>query len=356
MRGWVAVLGLALIAGACSQPVAVASPPADRSVEPPAVAAATPPPTPWPTVPPDDVEPPLPAGATGEIADAIHTRWQFGLRSDLEWVEAVAAHPDDESMLEIPMTADENREWKAWFEETDRLVTILGDYGRARPDEFGGIFVDQRGRQVATLWTNDLEGHEARLRELAGQDAPIVLYHVEHPESYLRQLQDRVPTDDSIFAEVAAEPYGIGVDIKRNAVSIDVSSANPEAPRLIAEAIGARLGVSPDLVTVESDGTGVNLLPFGQIEIHVVGPDGHRLPKGSSIDWRYEGDQLGSCGPGGDMWVSFDDRGVLQTSCNPGTWRIVITDLDRTRDLGSGTADIRANELTKVRITLDRSP
>jgi hypothetical protein len=356
MRGGVAVLGLALIAGACSQPVAVASPSADRFIASPAVAAATPSPTPWPTVPPDDVEPPLPAGATGEIADAIHTRWQFGLRSDLEWVEAVAADPDDWSMLEIPMTPEENREFSAWSEETNRLVEILGAYGRARPDEFGGIFVDQRGRRVATLWTGDLEGHEARLRERAGQDAPIVVYPVQHPESYLRQLQDRVPLDDEFYAAANAKPTGVGVDIKANTVSIDISSADPAAPGLVRSKVAQFLGVPESIVSVESDGTGIELLPFGQIEIHVVGPDGHRVPKDARLDWRYEGDQIGTCGPGGDMWIGFDDRGVLRTPCNPGTWRIVVTNDDRTRDLGSGTAVIRANELTTITITLDRNP
>ena len=357
MRGGVALLGLVAIVAACSGHAAVpSSPDARPSAAGPAATDASPLPTAWPTVPPEETEPPLPDGATGEIADAIHTRWQFGLRSDLAWVEAVAADPDDWSMLEIPMTAEENREFSSWSEEYGRLVGILGDYGRARPDEFGGIFVDQRGRRVATLWTDDLDGHEARLREHAGENAPIVLYRVEHPESYLRQLQDRVPLDDEFYASAIAEPTGVGVDLKANRLRVRVSSANPDAPGQLRTKVAEFLGVPESIVSIESDGTGIELLPFGQLEIHVVGTDGHRVPKGSGMDWRYEGDQIGTCGPGGDMWIGFDDRGVLRTPCNPGTWVITVTSEDGRRGLGQGTALIRANELTKIKITLDRDP
>jgi hypothetical protein len=358
MRRAVALLGLVAIVAACSRPAALASPSDDRPSTPAVAAAAadSPGPTAWPTIPPEESQPPLPAGATGEIADAIHTRWQFGLRSDLAWAEAVAADPDDWSMLEIPMTPEENDEFSSWSQEYDRLVGILGAYGRARPDEFGGIFVDQRGRQVATLWTSDLDGHEARLRELAGEDASIVLYHVEHPESYLRQLQDRVPLDDDFYASAIAEVTGAGVDLMANKVRVRVSSANPDAPAQLRTKVAEYLGVPEAIVSIESDGTGIALLQSGELEIHVVGTDGHRIPKGSAIDWWFEGDQIGECGPGGDVWIAFDDRGVLQTSCHPGTWLITVTNLGRSRVLGQGTAVIRSNELTKLKITLDRDP
>ena len=89
MRGAVALLGWVAIVAACARPTALPSPPDDRPSTPAVAAAAgdSPRPTAWPTIPPEETQPPLPAGATGEIADAIHTRWQFGLRSDLAWAE-----------------------------------------------------------------------------------------------------------------------------------------------------------------------------------------------------------------------------------------------------------------------------
>jgi hypothetical protein len=288
----------------------------------------------------------------GELASWIHTRQSFGLRSDVAWVQAVAADPTAEWALEIPMLPDEARDWYDWSGQTDRLVEALVPYGMAHPDEFGGIYVDQLRREVATLWTDHLADHEARIRELTWEGAPTALYRVAHPEAYLRGLQDRVPTDDPVFAVAEAEPFGIGVDIKRNTVSIDVSSANPDAPRIVAEGIAARLGVPGDLVSVESDGTGVLLLPFGEIQIRLVGADGRRIAAPSSLDWRYESTDLGECGPGGDMWIGFNERGLLRTSCNPGTWTIEVLD-DKDRVVGRGEAVVRADELTKVTITLD---
>jgi hypothetical protein len=345
---------LIAIAGCTSGPHTSQSPGAPVTA--PAAAAGSPSPTPepssWPTVPPELPRPTMPAGVDGELADMIHTRQTFGIRSDVEWVKAVAADPAAESMLEIPMLPEESRVWLEWSNQTDRLVEALGTYGRLRPDEFGGIYIDQLRREVVTLWTDHLEEHQARIRELTWAGAPTALYRVEHPESYLRSLQDLVPTDDPVYVEAQAEPYGIGVDIKRNAVSIDVSSANPDAPRLVAEGIAARLGVPANLVTVDSDGTGVLLLPFGQIQIRLIGSDGGRIAKPWSLDWRFDGPQLGGCGPGGDMWVGFNERGVLRTACNPGTWMIDVLD-DKDRVVGRGEAVIRADELTKVTITLD---
>ena len=357
MRGGVALLGLVLIAGACSQPLAMASPQGDRSVEPPAVADGTQSPTPWPTVPPDATRPPKPAGVDDEVDSWIQQRWGMGLRHDLEWVLRVARDPRaDDRTLEMPALPEEADAFLAWQNEHQFIAGQVQRDAAGHPDTFGGLYIDTPNHRVVSLWTDDLAANEARLRRLVGQAAPIALFHVEHPEAYLRELQDRVPLDDEFYASALAKPTGVGVDIKANTVSIDVSSANPDAPRQVRTKVATFLGVPESIVSVESDGTGIELLPFGEIEIHVVGRDGHRLPGTARLDWRYEGDQIGTCGPGGDMWIGFDDRGVLRTQCNPGTWTILVTTEDGAHDLGRGTAVIEANELTKIKITLDRDP
>ena len=46
-------------------------------------------------------------------------------------------------------------------------------------------------------------------------------------------MQDQIDWD--WFSEVDAEGEGVGADIVRNVVEIDISSANPDAPRRIVE-------------------------------------------------------------------------------------------------------------------------
>ena len=287
----------------------------------------------------------------------MYSRWQFALAWDETSTRAAAARPEADALFGFPMTPDEEAAWFAWQAVTDRLAVALGRYGQAHRDEFGGLFIDQRERRVATLWTGDLDGHEAAMRDLVGTDAPLVLYAVRYPEADLRGLQDHFPFDDPIFAEVAADLTGVGVDIRRNVLSLDVSSANPDAPRRIVEAIAARLGVTSDQVVVDSDGTGVTLIPWGTVRGVLYLPDGERLRGQLELDVFGGGDELGSCGSG-DVGFGVGPDGKFEIPCQEGSRTILISEhrADGPQTIGSAEVVVRAGETTSVRINLILAP
>jgi hypothetical protein len=174
------------------------------------------------------------------------------------------------------------------------------------------------------------------------------------PEAHLRSVQDRIGRDWDWFAEVAAEAQGVGADIKRNVVTIDISSANPDAPRLIAQRISADLGVPIEMLEVASDGTGVALLPFGTVEGVVVMADGSRPGENDlSVDGRP--DTIGSCG-GGDIGYGVLANGRFEIPCRIGRYSIVILGTGRdgtNRVVGQGRVTVRKDQVTKVRIRLE---
>jgi hypothetical protein len=190
------------------------------------------------------------------------------------------------------------------------------------PDEFGGLYIDNANSRIASLWTANLELHLAAIRELAGADAPVVVLPVRWSEAELRAVQDRVDWRWPGFAVVESDPQGAGVDIIRNVVTIEISSANPDAPRLIAERLAADLGVPVVMLDVTSDGTGVELLPSGTVKGVVVLADGSR-PGANDLLVDGRADTIGSCG-GGDIGYGVGEDGRFEIPCKVGTYTLEI--------------------------------
>lgn len=356
-------MAVALIAAACtggappSDAAATGGPQALAATSPPASAPATqassqeptsalPTPTPTPG--------PLPSGLAPDIVAAIAWRRENGLRSDPEWVARVGTDPTASVSWAYPITPAEEAFIWARQEKLQPYVGLVQRHAAEYPDEFGGLFMDNANSQVASLWTRDLEGHLAALRELAGSDAPIAVLPARWPEAHLRAVQDRISRDWDWFAEVEAEAQGVGADLKRNVVTIDISSANPDAPHLIAERISADLGVPIAMLEVVSDGTGVALLPFGTVKGVVVMADGSKPGENDlSVDGRP--DTIGSCG-GGDIGYGVGATGWFEIPCRIGTYTIVImgTGPDgNNRVVGQGRVTVREDQVTKVRIRLE---
>jgi hypothetical protein len=108
-----------------------------------------------------------------------------------------------------------------------------------------------------------------------------------------------------------------GVDIMANRVTLSISSANPDAPDLIR----AHLRTTTQLLAIESDGTGLELLPRGTIRGRVLDKAGRPvanlevIPSSPLSTWC--GDEVGHA-------TLLDGTFELE-HCAPTTWTVNVT-------------------------------
>jgi hypothetical protein len=298
-----------------------------------------------------ELDPPdLPA----DTLAAIEWRRATGLRADPAWIAQVAADPGASESWAFPITqAEEQFIWDRQARLDDYVGPIQG-YATRHSDEFGGLYIDNATSRIATMWTAHLAEHQAALLELLGDGAPVEVLPARWTEARLRQLQDSIVIDSQWFLELAARGEGFGVDIERNLVTIDISSASPDAPRRIAERIAAAHGVPVEMIEVTSDGTGVELLANGTVTGVVTLADGS---KPGENELRVDGvpDGIGYCG-GGDMAFGVARSGRFEIGCKVGSFTMVVlaqTGEGHERIVGRAHANVRAGETTRVHITLE---
>ena len=289
---------------------------------------------------------PLPS----DIAYAVHQREVFGLRADVAWVEAVAADPRASTRtLDIPLLPDEDAAFIARQADMTDVAKAVRSYAAGFPEEFGGVYLDQLHHTAVALWTARPSVHRIAILQLLGRAGPLQVRLVRYTEQALDALQERITADWDWMASIGARPMGAGVEVIGNLVSLQVSSANALAPSLIL----AHYGVPADMLRVDSDGTGVFLLPRGRIRGTVVTADGSTTTAGDlMLDW--SGDGPGECG-GGDVGFGVD-HGRFELPCSPGGWTIEVT---RPRPgegwevVGRGHVVVPAGGIVELRIVLD---
>jgi hypothetical protein len=249
-------------------------------------------------------------------AAAVQFRTSFGLRADLEFIRAVAKNPAASNEFGVPLLPAEVADIRRRGANADRVIPIVQRYAAEHPAAFGGLWIDQEhGGIVTVVFTDDAELHG---RELAGRLAGVGLVAIRsarNSESELRALQDRIGADAAWFKTIPAQLQGVGVDPTRNAVEIDISTANPR----IAELIVARFGIPADAIVVQSDGTGIALEPWGTIRGKIVDVP----PKVfAELTLQYSSDRAGAgCGMG-DVGFGFKRDGTFELPCQGGHWTI----------------------------------
>jgi hypothetical protein len=331
LRGGVSVaLVLALLLAACS-----------------GVPAATPGPSAAPSAAAD---PSADASLDPAIASAISQRKQFGLRSDLAWVLAVAANPRARiGMLDFLMLPEEEAEFGQRQSDYDTVIAAVLAHAVGRENVFGGLYIDQASHTVVALWTTDPLLHRIAILAQLGTSGPLATRQVKYSEKQLRDLQDRVSSDVDWMRGIRAQAMGVGADIMANATSLTISSANAAAPGIIR----THYGVPADMLKIDSDGTGIMLQPRGTIEGTVRTSDG-KAPGENGLDLRWKPDIADGRDCGSGVGLGVTPAGTFTLPCAPGGWTIWLAAAlaDGWTDVGSAHVVVPPGGTVKLLIAL----
>jgi hypothetical protein len=312
---------------------------------------------PAPSTPP--TEEPLPSDLDPSLRHAIEFRRDLGMRHDLAYVLQAAKDPAARNMLlDFPMYPEEEAKLMAEQADTDVVVPIVQAHAAANADEFGGLYIglgDERDDGVVTLWTGHLAEHEAAIRARLDPENRVAFRRVRYSEAFLRGIQDRISGDWDWLISVPAAPLGVGVDILENVVSMQVSSADPQAEAMIREHYG--LG---EEIRIESDGTGAHLLPYGKVVGVVLGPDGKPIKVDKEFMLDYVSTDPGVCG-GGDIGYGVREDGTFEYPCQIGTRTIQLKQLKGANDsewvvIGEATVRLIGSGAVRVIIRLSEEP
>lgn len=236
--------------------------------------------------------------------------------------------------------------------DIETLASDVQAYGSTVADEFGGVYIDQANSRVVALFTGNLEQHRQAILDQIGGSAPIDVRQVKYSERELRALQDRITADAGSSSPDWMRALGavittIGVDVMANRTTVSISSTNPAAPAAIA----AHYGVPADMLLVESDGTGVALMPRGWVDVSVKVGSGVAVPQGGWLI-NLKPDGAGSWNEGLVGWSVLP--GKVQTGISPATvggWTVNLLD-ESNRIVASGHVTIVADRHVPLVITV----
>lgn len=177
-----------------------------------------------------------------ELAAAIATRTEFGLRADAEYVANVHAAGDSiEHELGILVTPVEAAELARRFGAETDLEALIA-YGAEQVETFGGLYIDQAsGGDVVLLFTEGLERHAAAASDLAPDGVTVRVERVRFTEAELVELLENLD-----FGGLAAEGHdmvGASLDTIDNIVELELKSDDPSIEQRLEALHGGRLDV-----------------------------------------------------------------------------------------------------------------
>jgi len=287
-------------------------------------------------------------------ADAIRIRTEFGLRSDVAYIRQVAADPTASSVqFSVPMLPAEIAEINRRMLSVDAIRGLVVRYTEDHPEEFAGIYIDHdNGGALTTMWTGHLDQHAAAIRELVSGSKAVAFRSARHSYRDLYAIQERIAADWEWMRAFEIAPTGVGVDILKNVVEVDISSANENATTLILD----HYQLGPEFLEVISDGTGAALLQWGTVRGRVVDilgqAPGERIAGELILQWTSDGP--GDCGSG-DIGFGLGPDGSFEVPCQAGGHTIMVQigvpDVGW-ETIGSGHVVAAANAVVPLEIRL----
>ena len=286
-----------------------------------------------------------------ETMQAVTFRELFDLRSDLPYVIASMTDPKATNMdFGVPLYPDEATKLFAEQAEHDEMIPIVVGYASAFPSESGGVYIDRNEHpgMITSLWTDHLAEHAAALATLLNGRANLVR-QVRYSEAELRALSETFWPDIDWMEAIPARMQSLGFGILENAITMDVSSAEPTAVQQIEDHYG--LG---DKLVVTSDGTGVVFIPTGTVKGKIRTADG-KVPKSVedlNLGFEYNPNIPGECGSG-DIGYGIKADGTFEYPCKAGVRVITITGLNAKGgnvEVGRATVTVIAGKTVRVTI------
>ena len=308
------------------------------------IAPAEPPATPVPTAAGPLA---LPSGLPEEeFRDAERFRRGFGLRSDPAWIIALAGDPTaDRVTFGVPVTFAERDELLARASNADEVEDVIAEYGASQPD-YAGLYLDQLDRgTVVALFTGRLAEHAAAIGRLVGPGTNWEVRPVRWSRLELERHWSRVKGDTGWLEDIGATYDGGGIDTSENEVELRISSANPDAPRLIIEHFDAE-----EWLRVKSDGVGPWRGGYGRLEITVVAADGTPVEDASCDPVP----DVSSAYSSGDMGWGTSEAGICSFPVGATGYTVHISVDGPTGpvEVGSGRVTVPVDGVGRIRIVV----
>ena len=149
------------------------------------------------------------------------------------------------------------------------------------PADFCGNYIDSDHSQTLTsMWKANRHAHAINIVLETESLAFLAFRSCSYSWDELLALKDRLAGDHALAAWLATIParwVAVGPDTIENRVSMDISSAVPDAAERVRQHIINTLAVPASMILVRSDGTGQVLRPWGTVRIVVVRPNGDAI-------------------------------------------------------------------------------
>lgn len=304
------------------------------------IAPATPPASTSPA--PQDTRP-----TTDSELDAQRFRSDFGLRSDLEWIRAVAADPtSDRTTYGVPLTPAEIAELARRSITLEAFRDQVIEYASAQPD-YAGAWIDQlRGGVLVVQFAGTTLVHQAKILSMVRPGAPIEVRQVRWRLSEIQAWQDRVGAEEAWFLTIPAYLYANGPDEVQNRLTVTVSSADPD----VESKILAHFGWTDEQVVVHSDRTGALLLQPGSLQVTAVDRTGAPVEGLACVAIP---DVAGAYDPRPLPMPTTDEDGICTIEAAAGAYTIQLERGEAPPTvIATGRATIAAKHLTEVTITV----
>jgi hypothetical protein len=162
------------------------------------------------------------------VERAMEYRRQFGLPSDRAYVRRVQRSGARRDEQGIAFTRRELR----YFRKRSRIqdsVSGIDRYLDRRPDVEGGVSIEDdwpTGPYLLVRVTRDRERHQTALRRIYPYRLRTAT--VQYSREELAAVQDRISADDDALEAEGFDVRGLGIDIDRNRVRVDMVSARAD--------------------------------------------------------------------------------------------------------------------------------
>lgn len=318
----------------------------------------------WANHPRDEVGPsitPAPTEATSYwltdagIDRATEFRQGARLASSRSWVEHVAVDPDALANLPrygVPLTSAEVTVLSQRAKSIAEVRHVVDAFAAEHPEAWGGDYT--MGSQLVAVLVDPTGELAAELGSKIAPGAPLGIKPGTWTLAELTALKERVLHD--FWVRTRYQLVDLGVNIDRNLVEFEVSSADPSVPAEIA----AHFGVGAQLA-VTIDGTGVEALPTGTIQGQARYANG---APAAGLAVELSGDIPGA-GSTGDVGIQTGDDGSFVIADVAATGYVVrfLSQADRRGQplefsdwilVGSKRVEVEPGETTDVQIIVSR--